>query len=67
MQLDALIKTLKDAIVELNEDLAEKTTEEIIATEFDINEIIEKGITEARAHPATRSGGLGPPTSGWYP
>ncbi len=47
MQLDALINTLKDAIVELDEDLAEKTTEEIIATEFDINEIIEKGITEA--------------------
>ena len=47
MQLDELINTLKDAIVELDEDLAEKTTEEIIAMEFDINEIIEKGITEA--------------------
>ena len=44
MQLDALINTLKDAIVELDEDLAEKTTEEIIATEFDINEIIARAI-----------------------
>ncbi len=47
MQLDESIITLKDAIVDLDEDLAEKTTEEIIAMEFDINEIIEKGITEA--------------------
>ncbi len=47
MSIDELIITLKDAIVELEEDLAEKTTEEIIATDFDINEIIEKGITEA--------------------
>ena len=47
MQLDESIITLKDAIVELDEDLAEKITEEIIAMEFDINEIIEKGITEA--------------------
>ncbi len=43
---DSII-TLKDAIVDLDEDLAEKTTEEIVATDFDINEIIEKGITEA--------------------
>jgi len=47
MSTDELIVTLKDAIVNLEEDLAEKTTEEIIATDFDINEIIEKGITEA--------------------
>jgi methylmalonyl-CoA mutase cobalamin-binding domain/chain len=47
MSTDELIITLKDAIVGLEEDLAEKTTEEIIATDFDINEIIEKGITEA--------------------
>lgn len=47
MQLDELINKLKDAIVDLDEDLAEKTTEDIIATEFDINEIIEKGVTEA--------------------
>jgi len=47
MQLDESIKTLKDAIVDLDEDLAEKTTEEIIAMEYDINEIIEKAITEA--------------------
>ena len=47
MQLGESIITLKDAIVNLDEGLAEKTTEEIIATDFDINEIIEKGITEA--------------------
>jgi methylmalonyl-CoA mutase cobalamin-binding domain/chain len=47
MSIDELIFTLKEAIVDLEEDLAEKTTEEIIATDFDINEIIEKGITEA--------------------
>jgi len=47
MSIDELIITLKEAIVDLEEDLAEKTTEEIIATDFDINEIIEKGITEA--------------------
>ena len=38
---------LKDAIVALDEDLAEKTTEELIVMDFDINEIIEKAITEA--------------------
>jgi methylmalonyl-CoA mutase cobalamin-binding domain/chain len=47
MQFDESIITLKNAIVDLDEDLAEKTTEEIVATDFDINEIIEKGITEA--------------------
>jgi methanogenic corrinoid protein MtbC1 len=47
MQFDQSITTLKNAIVDLDEDLAEKTTEKIIATDFDINEIIEKGITEA--------------------
>ena len=47
MSINELIITLKDAIVGLDEDLAEKTTEEIIATDFDINEIIGKGITEA--------------------
>ena len=41
------IITLKDAIVALDEGLAEKTTEELIAMDFDINEIIEKAITEA--------------------
>ncbi len=47
MQFDESITTLKNAIVDLDEDLAEKTTGEILATEYDINEIIEKAITEA--------------------
>lgn len=47
MQLDESIITLKDAIVDLDEGLAEKTTGEILAMEYDINEIIEKAITEA--------------------
>ena len=47
MQFDESIIILKNAIVDLDEDLAEKTTEELLATNFDINEIIEKGITEA--------------------
>jgi methylmalonyl-CoA mutase cobalamin-binding domain/chain len=41
------IITLRDSIVSLDEDLAEKTTEELIAKGSDVNEIIEKGITEA--------------------
>jgi methylmalonyl-CoA mutase cobalamin-binding domain/chain len=41
------IASFKDSIVALDEDLAEKLTEELIAAEIDINEIIEKGITEA--------------------
>ena len=47
MPVPDLIFTLRDSIVSLDEDLAEKTTEELIATNIDINEIIEKGITEA--------------------
>ena len=47
MSIDESIITLRDAIVALDEDLAEKTTEELIAMDFDINEIIGKGITEA--------------------
>ena len=46
MNVGSLI-TLRDSIVNLDEDLAEKTTEELIASNYDINEIIEKGITEA--------------------
>ena len=41
------IASFRDSIVSLDEDLAEKTTEELIAAGIDINEIIEKGITEA--------------------
>jgi methylmalonyl-CoA mutase cobalamin-binding domain/chain len=41
------IITLRDSIVSLDEDLAEKTTEELIAKGSEVNEIIEKGITEA--------------------
>ena len=47
MSVAESIITLKDAIVDLDEDLAEKTTEELITMDFDINEIIEKAITEA--------------------
>jgi len=47
MSIDESIITLKDAIVALDEDLAEKTTEELVAMDFDINQIIEKVITEA--------------------
>ncbi|MHA2391392.1 MAG: cobalamin B12-binding domain-containing protein [Promethearchaeota archaeon] len=47
MPVPDLIFTLRDSIVSLDEDLAEKTTEELITTNTDINEIIEKGITEA--------------------
>jgi methylmalonyl-CoA mutase cobalamin-binding domain/chain len=43
---DSII-TLRDSIVSLDEDLAEKTTEELIAKGSDVNEIIEKSITEA--------------------
>jgi len=41
------ILTLRDSIVSLDENLAKKTTEDLIAEDVDINEIIEKGITEA--------------------
>jgi methylmalonyl-CoA mutase cobalamin-binding domain/chain len=43
---DSII-TLRDSIVSLDEGLAEKTTEELIAKGSDVNEVIEKGITEA--------------------
>ena len=46
MSIGESIITLKEAIVDLDEDLAEKTTEELVAMDFDINEIIEKAITE---------------------
>ena len=41
------INTLRDSIVSLDEELAEKTTEELIAKGSAVNEIIEKSITEA--------------------
>ncbi len=47
MQLGESIIILKDAIVNLDEDLAEKTTGEILDLDYDVNEIIEKAITEA--------------------
>ena len=46
MSIGESIITLKEAIVDLDEDLAEKTTEELVAMDFDINEIIEKAIIE---------------------